>query len=192
MNRRFNHVLILGLLALLALPMEASANRSDEERSLIVYLGAHEFEPSRKILDKISHDTNRLLIRVSGYKALRPTLRVRAIAALSLYPTQQTQRYLLGLFHERSLKKTNTGLLIRRQALRSAASAFGVEVVDEIKALRSDNDPNIRDAVAHALGDTKLASLIPYLKAWLPHENTYLVRGSIERSIDRLSKQKDR
>ena len=192
MKRHFRHAFILSLLVLLALPSEANANRSDEERSLILYLGAHEFEPSRKILDKISNDTNRLLIRVSGYTGLRPTLRVRAVAALSLYPTVQTQRYLLGLFHERSLKKTNTGLLIRRQALRSAGSAFGVEVVDEIKALRSDKDPNIRDAVAHALGDTKLKSLIPYLKAWLPHETTYLVRGTIERSIDRLSRQKDR
>lgn len=180
------------LALLLLLPTAAEASRSDEERSLIVYLGANEFEPSRKVLDKISQDTNRLLIRVSGYKSLRPTLRVRAIAALSLYPTTQTRRYLLGLFHERSLKKSNTGLLIRRQALRSAGTAFTVDVIDDIKALRSDADPNIRDAVAHALGDTKSASLIPYLKAWLPHENTYLVRGSIERSIDRLSRQKDR
>ena len=192
MTRRFKMHLLVCLLALMVIPTQAHANRADEERSLIAYLGAYEFEPSRKVLDRISHDTNRLLIRVSGYTKLRPSLRVRAIAALGLYASAQTQRYLLGLFHERSLKKTNTGLLIRRQALRSAGRAFGVEVVDEIKALRSDKDPNIRDAVAHALGDTKVKLLIPYLKAWLPHEDTYLVRGSIERSIERLSRQKDR
>ena len=192
MNRLTKTVFFAIFTMLLSVPLNANANRPDEERSLISYLSAYEFEPSRKILDKISDDANRMLIRVSGYQKLRPTLRVRAIASLALYPSQQTQRYLLALFHERSLKKTNTGLLIRRQALRSAARAFHVEVVDEIKALRSDKDPNIRDAVAHALGDTRLKSLLPYLKAWLPHEDTYLVRGSIERSIERLSRQKER
>jgi hypothetical protein len=186
------HILIGFLLVLLAVPATVQANRSDEERSLITYLSAHEFQPSRKILDRISADPNRLLIRVAGYTKLRPTLRVRAIASIALYPSQQTQRYLLALFHERSLKKSNTGLLIRRQALRSAGRAFGVEVVDEIKALRTDKDPNIRDAVAHALADTRLKALIPYLQAWLPNEDTYLVRGSIEQAIERLSRQKER
>ena len=177
---------LLGLL--LALPQPSQASQSDEEKSLITYLSAHEFRPSRRILDKISKDTNRLLVRVSTYRHLRPTVRVRALAALALYPSERSRRYLLSLFHERSLKGSNTGLLLRSQAMRSAARAFGIDVVDDIKALRDDEEEHIRAAVAHALADSGQRSMLSYLRSWLSHAKTIVVKSAIDQSIERLKR----
>lgn len=176
------------LAAFLAFPSVASATSADEERSLVTYLTGHHFKPDRRVLDRISPETNRLLVRIASDAHQRPTLRVRAVTSLSLYPSLRTKRYLLGLFHERSLKGTNTGLLLRVEALRSSARAFRGKVADDIKALRDDADIQIRAAVAQALGDTGSKRLLPYLRAWLPHEKTFFVRGVIDQTIDRLER----
>ena len=177
-------------LCLIAGNAQATPSRDikEQERLLMVLLNAHEYRPTRKLLDRVGKDVNRLLVRISTYRSARAKVRVRALLSLALYPTRRTKLYLLSLFHERSLKKNNTGLLMRRQALRSAAFAFKTEVINDILILKADPSPQIREAVAHALGDTLSLSALSPLRAWLPNERELFVRIAIDRSIVRIKR----
>jgi hypothetical protein len=72
--------------------------------------------------------------------------------------------------------------------MRSAARAFGIDVVDDIKALRDDEEEQIRAAVAHALADSGQRSMLSYLRSWLPHAKTIVVKWAIDQSIERLKR----
>ena len=184
------YLLALALLVTSAGPVQARSEK-EQERLLIVVLNAHEYRPNKKVLDKIGPEVNRLLIRIATYHTMRATVRVRALSSLALYPSNQTRRYLLSLFHERSLKKSPSGLLLRRQAIRSAARAFRASVIADIITLKTDRNVQIREAVAHALGDTLSKQALPHLRAWLPHEKELFIRLAIEKSITRITRQKD-
>ncbi len=181
----------------LALPAaSASAGRrvtpQDPRDSLVSLLSAYELPLSREVLDHIGPDVNRLLIQLSTNPRVRPRVRTRALAALGYYPTVPTRDHLGSLLHERSLVKSALGTNLRRQALRSLGVAFGDRAVDAIVGLKEDGDPLIRQAVAHALGDTKSPRALPTLQTWLSQEQELAVRVAIDRAIDRISRRSRR
>ena len=174
-------------LSLVCFSAEAQARTERERRSdLMLLLNAHEFRVDAKLLRRVGPDVNKLLIEASGNPGLRPRVRNHAVMALSVFPSEQTRKYLDSLLMEPSLKGTPTGTLIRRQALRSLGKGFGDVVVVPISNLKDDPDPQIRIAVAHALGDTRSAQASPILAAWLPHEKDLAVREAVDRALTSL------
>ena len=136
-------------LSLVCFSAEAQARTERERRSdLMLLLNAHEFRVDAKLLRRVGPDVNKLLIEASGNPGLRPRVRNHAVMALSVFPSEQTRKYLDSLLMEPSLKGTPTGTLIRRQALRSLGKGFGDVVVVPISNLKDDPDPQIRIAVA--------------------------------------------
>ena len=188
MNRRA--VLLFALLLGLCACLTAHARPAHQQRSdLLLVLNAYEFRVDAQVLRKIGPDVNKLLIEISGDPGFRPRVRNHALMALSVYPATQTRRYLESLLMEPSLIGTQTGTLIRRQALRSLGKAFQGEVVVPISNLKDDVNPQIRIAVAHALGDTQSDRAIPILSAWLPNEKELGVREAVDRALESFHKR---
>ncbi len=179
---------LTALLILVSAPSATARSLQEQERSVISLLNAFEYVPSRRVLDRIGPDVNEVLVRVSTFPRLRSTIRVRALSSLALYPSDRTQRYLVGLLYDRELRKSSVGLLLRRQAMRSLGFAFGEDAIKDIKQFRSDEDPQIRESCAHALGDTLSARAEDVLAAWLPLEKELFIRLAIESSIKRIRK----
>lgn len=171
----------------------AQVRTQKEQRTLILMvLRAHEYNPKLSVFKRIgsAKDVTKILIMISGHKQFRAKTRVRAAAALALFPTQEVRLYLTSVVHERSFIGTMFGTLLRKQSLRSLGKAFGKEVVSDLAAVRTDTNAQIREGVAYALGDTGAIEAMPYLKGWLPNEKELFVRLAIDRSIDALRKRK--
>ena len=174
-----------------AAPPEAT-DRSEEEQMalLLAMLGAHEYTPKARVLARIgsAKDVTRLLIYISDYRRYRPTIRVRALASLYLFPNPDVKQYLLSVVHERGNIKTSVGTLLRKQSLRSLGRGFGGSVVPELVAVRTDSNAQIREGVAHALGDTGSQTAVSHLQAWLPTESELFVRLAIDRALETIRK----
>jgi HEAT repeat protein len=173
-------------LGLWATPAQATATVHEQRRELLVLLNAHEFRVDARVLQRIGPQVPKLLVEISSVPDHRPTVRNHALMALAVFPTVQTRRYLESLLLERSLKGSPTGTLLRRQALRSLGRAFKGEVVVAIANLKNDPDPQIRIAVAQALGDTASPRARPILAAWLPHEKDLGVRLAVDVALERF------
>ena len=183
MTRRV--ALVSALLCAISLCATAQARPAHQQRSdLLLVLNAYEFRVDAKVLRKIGPEVKKLLIEISGDPGFRPRVRNHALMALSAYPESQTRKYLESLLLEPSLTGTPTGTLLRRQALRSLGRAFGGDVVVAIANLKNDVNPQIRIAVAHALGDTQSDRAIPILTAWLPNEKELGVREAVDRALE--------
>lgn len=191
---RLARLILLALVAVVALPQVAAAQVSPQEqrKSLMWLLSAHEFRVERRLLDSVGEDVNRQLVHIASDPKVRPTIRSRAVASLAVYPSARTRDYLQSLLYERALEGTTAGVQLRRQAIRSLAWAFREAVVNTLSGLRQDADPQIREATAHALGDTRSPAAERILDAWLPHEPELFVRLAVDRSLDRIRKGKER
>lgn len=179
-------VVALGL-ALLA-PSTAAARPSlaQQEHSVRVLLSAYEYRPTRAVLDRLGPDVEKVLIRLASHPKVRPTLRVRAAETLGLYPTRDARGFLRSLLQEPALFGTTTGRLLRRAAMSALAQAFGPAAVPDLAPLREDEDPQIREGCARALGATGAAAAKPILDAWLSHEPELFVRVAIDASLSTL------
>lgn len=180
--------LALGLGSTLAAPAEAAPARPrpDQRASLVQLLGAYELKLQRAALDTIGPDVEQLLIDIAGGPRERPTVRVRAVAALALYPSVGTRAYLRAQLMEPAWTGSALGRQMRAQALRSLGRAFGDSSVDDIASLRDDPDPQVRLAVARALVDAGSERAVPVLEAWLPNEMEFNVRDAVDRALDKL------
>jgi HEAT repeat protein len=184
----------LGWLALVALTLwtgeaQGSGPRRTaqaQRESLVMLLGAHEPLIARPALDRVGPDVARLLVDIASHPAERPTVRVRAVGALSLYPNPDTRGFLGSLLHEPTLTGNPLGTLLRAQAVRSLGSGFGESSVDAIAGLRGDPSPEVRQAVALGLGESGSARARLVLEAWLPIEPALGVREAIDKGLRRL------
>ncbi|MEE2779214.1 MAG: HEAT repeat domain-containing protein [Myxococcota bacterium] len=170
-------------------PMSSARSQSTEEaqrRVLLQLLNAHEFKVNRKAFDRIGPEVNRLLVNISGDPRQRPTVRVRATSALSVYPSDRTRRYLNGALFDPELKKNRFGLLQRREAMMSLAAAFKGDAVQTLVGFHEDDDPQIREGCARALGISGSARALPTLNAWLTNEPEIFVRQAIDEAIEKL------
>lgn len=171
----------------LALPATAARrSRADQRASLVWYLNAYELKLTREALDRIGPDVAELLVDILNTPDAFVKVRVRACAGLGLYPSQQSFDVLRELLHERSLIGTELGIQLRRQALRSLGKGFGDRAVDDIIHLRTDPEPLVREAVAHALGDAGSVRALPMLETWLSVEPVLHVRMAVDSTVARL------
>lgn len=166
----------------------ATPERTPDEQfdMLVSLLRATEIPLNRRSLDTVGRDINLVLVRIADLPRVDDVVRVRAVAALGLYPSRMTLDYLSSLLHERSLIGTALGTRLRRQAVRSIGVGFGDRAPDLVLALQRDPEPRIREAVAHAIGDSGSTHAIAALNAWLPNEPVLTVRLAIDSAIDTL------
>ena len=190
------HIARASLIALLALTLAAPSvsakgppSRDQQRDSIVTLLAAKNVRLNRRVLDTVGPDVNELLIDIAGHPRETEIVRAHAVAALSVYPSGRTRAYLRGLLHERTLIGTRFGNRVRAQAVRSLALAFGDEAIDDVVPLRSDTDPQIREAVARALGDTRSHYAMPILTTWLSQENVLHVRVAIDDAILRIGQR---
>ena len=175
------------VLVLIAASPDAHARtEADQEKSLVMLLSAFEYVPDKESLDRTGPHTNKLLVRIASHPRYRPSLRNRALMALTLYPTPRTRDYLPTLFYDKQLMEAPYGLLLRRQAIISFGAAFGDAAVDDLTPLGEDHNSQVREAWAHALGRTESMRALAVLEAKQTHEDELHVRLAIDRAIDRL------
>lgn len=190
---RTHHRTLIAALALLVtlLPLSAAARPAErtpgEQRAMLIrLLGDKKLELDRRFLDPIGDDVPHQLVLIADLPRVRALVRVRAVAALGLYPNTVTRRYLIGVLNGHNNVGTRLGDRLRRQALRSLAVAFGADAVEDILAHRADRQPAIRMSVAKALADVGDPRVLPTLQQWLGVEPDLTVRAAIDDAISTL------
>ena len=170
-------------------PQDASARGrtiDEQERSVLSILSAHEYRPDLQVLRRVGPDVSRVLIRISSRKSVRLSIRLRAVATLELYPGEAIRRYLLTVLHDPLYRRSDLGLGMRRQAIRTLAKAFGDSVVDDLLELKQDVNAQLREAVAYGLGETGSRRAVPHLKSWLQRESELFVKLAIDKALNSL------
>lgn len=182
----------IGAVAVLS-PVAGTASartRPAEERraSLVWLLAETQTQLTRNGLDALGPNTDELLINIANAPRAAATVRVRALAGLAFYPNDATYAFLTSLLNERNLIGNDTGLRMRRQALRSLG-VFGERAVDDLLSLKTDPEAGIRQAVALALGDTGSERALPVLELWLTTEPVLSVREAVDRAVNQLHRR---
>jgi len=174
--------------ALMGTGAAQAANRSRPERraSLVWLLASYHTELRRDTLDELGPDTVELLIDIANTPRDAPRVRVRALAGLGLYPTEDSYSFLTSLLNERNLIGNPDGLQMRRQAIRSLGRAFGERPIDELMTFKNDEQAGIRQAVAQALGDSRCQRALPVLELWLTSEQDLFVRDAVDKAVNQL------
>ena len=168
-------------------PAQARTISPDEQQRLVVsILSAHEFSPRKDLLDRTGPYVVKTLVGIASDHRFRAVLRQRAVASLGLYPVLQTRKFLSSMLFEKGFVGTVSGMLMRREAMKSLAIGFRGSVVQEISLLRDDHEAQIREGCAHALGMTGSKEAVPILEAWLPHEQELFVRVAIDHAYNTL------
>ncbi len=173
-------------LAFVGGPAAAKRTKDEQRASLVWMLSAYELQLTLENLERIGPDVGELLVDILNTPKEQVRTRVRAVAALAFYPTEQSFDVLRSLLHERSFKGTELGLQVRRQALRSLGRGFGDRAVDDMLGLRTDPEPLVREAVALGLMDAASARALPTLETWLSMEPDLGVRIAVDRAVSRL------
>lgn len=165
-----------------------AANRSRPERraSLVWLLASYGTELKRADLDELGPNTVELLIDIANTPRDAAKVRVRALAGLGLYPSEDSYSFLTSLLNERNLIGNPNGLQMRRQAIRSLGRAFGERALDELMTFKNDEQAGVRQAVAQALGDSRSPRALPVLELWLTTEQDLLVRDAVDRAVNQL------
>jgi HEAT repeat protein len=176
-------VLVLTTANVMAAP---SRSRHERRSSLVWLLSSYHMRLDKRTLDEIGSDTVELLIDIANTRADAPKVRVRALAGLGYYPTQDSYAFLTSLLNERNLIGSAEGLQMRRQAIRSLGRAFGDRAVDDLLSLRHDDQAGIRQSVAQALGDTGSERALPDLELWLSTEQDLTVRIAVDTAVNQL------
>lgn len=179
-------VAMLGPIATIA---SARTRPAEERRASLVWLLAEtQTQLTRNGLDALGPNTDELLINIANAPRAAATVRVRALAGLAFYPNDATYAFLTSLLNERNLIGNDTGLRMRRQALRSLG-VFGERAVDDLLSLKTDPEAGIRQAVALALGDTGSERALPVLELWLTTEPVLSVREAVDRAVNQLHRR---
>jgi len=170
-------------------PAAARTRSADERRASLVWLLAEtRTQLTREGLEALGPNTDELLISIANAPKAAAVVRVRALAGLAFYPNDATYAFLASLLNERNLIGNDTGLRMRRQALRSLG-VFGERAVDDLLSLKTDAEPGIRQAVALALGDTGSERALPVLELWLTTEPVLTVREAVDRAVEQLHRR---
>lgn len=192
--RNLRLILVMAFCATLLAQAASAAdrNRDDVRRSLITWIESDEFRVDKRALDGLGSEINKLLVEVAGDPSMPATTRQRAVGALAVYPTDRSRQYLTSVVFERAFTGTALGTLLRREALRSLGRAFGGSMVNTLTSVRSDSNPQIREACARALGDTMSDDAMAELAAWLPNEPELFVRVAIDEATDAIRRHRSR
>ncbi|MEZ4269236.1 MAG: HEAT repeat domain-containing protein [Myxococcota bacterium] len=192
--RNLSLAAVFALCAIAVAPSATAAERSrdDVRRSLLTWLESQEFRVDKRALDGLGGEINKLLVEFAGDPGQVATVRQRAISALAVYPSTRSRQFLAGVVFERAFVGNSLGTLLRREALRALGRGFGESVVNTLASVRSDSNPQIREACARALGDTKSDNAMSELSAWLPNEPELFVRVAIDEATDAIRRHRSR
>jgi len=179
------------LVLVLTFAFVGSAQASNRPRparraSLVWLLASYQVELKRTDLDQFGPDTVELLIDIANTPRDAAKVRVRALAGLGLYPSEDSYAFLTSLLNERNLIGNFDGLQMRRQAIRSLGRGFGERAIDELMTFKNDEQPAVRQAVAQALGDSGSQRALPTLELWLDNEQDITVKIAVDRAVNQL------
>jgi HEAT repeat protein len=142
----------------------------------------------RTLLGGIERGATDARIRSHGPSAIAPLdrlandastptyVRARAIHAIALFRTPASRRAL-----ERACALPDMELA--REAVLAIANAFGADAIDAIDAMWSHDAPEVREAVAMALGQIGTEEAKKRLARRLPEERHPYVRAEIHRAL---------
>lgn len=165
----------------LAAMMLASPQR-DVQRGFTILLSGHRL-PTRKALLAISPSPRHPLLKLAKNTKLPPSLRKRAILALRYFPSAETGRFLLGLFHNRK------GLAsYSRAALRAYVRAFPLKAVPVLKKALLDRRMQFRLTALFELGRKEGKGAGSLLQKHLLKEKSPTVKRHLRRIINRFKR----
>lgn len=161
---------------------------------LLVPAGASATPPSkaqlRALLSGFEHTPDAQTWRALGREALPvlidlyddadapPYVRLRAVHAVSFYPTPATRTFLLAV----AAAPRQSDLFVR-QAVLSLGRAFGARAVDDLRPFLSHDEPVVRESAAAALGRVRTDAALSALRGRLSVETSAQVRETIERAL---------
>lgn len=167
---RWMRALLLG--ALLPATAWAGPNRD----AVMDLLNAYEDVPAKSDLDALGDGIDLELMEIADDHAVPSTRRGRAISALQHYPTDAVRAFL-----DAHLADADKGILRRKAAFSLAA--WGDGAVDTLSGALTDDDVQLRIAVAQALGSIGTDASRQALQARLESESEAAVSEAIQKAL---------
>lgn len=133
-------------------------NRAMVRQRLEFLLSGYEYFPSRKDLDHLAPPSAIVtLLKEMAHEAdLRPTMRLRAVDALSLYEGDEVRDFLTAVLaihpDEVEPDQLRVTRLMRHRAINSLARLDAEKAVDTLRPFLEDSDLQIRLTAISALG----------------------------------------
>ncbi|RMH45001.1 MAG: hypothetical protein D6689_01050 [Deltaproteobacteria bacterium] len=150
-------------------------------------LGGVDYVPDRAALDgAIAGSPTDVLVALAQDAAADPGVRVRAVRALGLYPSDATRSALAALVAALRSSEAGYDLVLLRAALLSLGAVGGAGAAAAIAPALHHPSKDIRAAAATALGATGDKDAVAYLYEQLATEQDELVRQAISEALRRL------
>jgi HEAT repeat protein len=162
-------------------PSTAAVDPEPEVRDL---LGAIDFVPSRVDLDEIV--TLQQLIEIATDGQADAGVRIRALRALSLYPSLEASGALTTVIGLLGDHQRGTQVLHLRAAMESLAEIGGVDAVAVITPLLRNPSRDVRATAAHSLRIIGSVTAVPALRAQQAVETVPQVRFAITEAVRAL------
>lgn len=170
---------LLGACAALLVPAAASATPPTKVE-LRQMLSGYEHTPGAGEWRALGSEALPVLIDLYDDADVPPYVRLRAVHAVSFYPSPATRTFLLAV--ARAPRQSD---LLVRQAVLSLVHAFGARSVADVAPFLAHAEPVVREAAAAGLGRMRTPAARDALRARLPLEADDTVRGAIERALER-------
>ena len=160
-------VFLFSLVAMaLAAPAQGAPTEDEtKRRSVVLLLSGYEYEPALADWERIGPDANRILVNLIEDGALRPSLRLKALASLAWFPSRRSRAVLTQKMHAR-----RATAIERRVAMRTLALAFGVDAVDELRGFLRSPELVLREGAIRGLGFIRNERVKAILRAHLEVE----------------------
>jgi hypothetical protein len=168
----------LPALAALLLPATASAT-PPTKADLVQMLSGYEDTPGAEAWRALGAEALPVLIDLYDDAGEPPYVRLRAVHAVSFYPSPATRTFLLAV-----ARAPRQGDLFVRQAVLSLVRAFGARSVPDAAPFLLHREPVVREAAAAGLGRVHTTSARDALRARLPVETDRVVQEAIERALE--------
>jgi HEAT repeat protein len=147
-----------------------------------------ELLPNRAMLDAAGGDaTEPALIAIADDTGAQPTARLRALVALGLYASAQSQAFLGATVVRLAGQKKGLGTLLLRAAASSLCRAAGDGAVEQVSPLLTHPVKDVRAEAAEALALTRSSRALRALRSSLLTEEDAMVRLAMVDAIRVLS-----
>lgn len=167
------------LAAALALLVPASASATPPSRHQVrQLLSGFEETPGAATWRALGPETLGVLVALYDDASAPPYVRLRAVHAVSFYPSEATRTFLLAV--ARAPRQSD---LFVRQSLLSLARAFGPRAVEDIRPFLDSPEPIVREGAALGLGRIGTEAAREALRRRLVVEGPGPIRHTIERAL---------
>lgn len=186
------HLTYLAILALAAAasaksasPADTAAQAEDERSRLAAYLAGHDV-PSAAELRALSGTPGKPLMAIAADARAPALVRARAVAALRLWPSAETHRFLGRLVQDQAKASDATNRLLVRRAAIALGWMAGAGVCERLALLFDNSDPEVRVDGAIGLGLTRAPEAPALLRQQFAVEPVARVRDQIARQLRAL------